>query len=410
MAIAGLRGTGDWGTDERPKNFREMILWLSPNGTAPLTAMMAKMKKQSVNDPEFAWWEETLTIGRFQADGAILIGGTTFTIDGGVNGFTAQDLKPGDLVLVEEGAIGTGYDWEIVEVTSVTSATVFEASRGAAGSTAQAISDNTFMTVIGSAYEEGTVAADATTRNPTKYYNYTQIFKDTYELTGTANKTYARTGDVRSNDKKRKAFDHAQKQEMAYMFGKRNESTGSGGKPKRYSGGLLYFLAAAGRTDIATAMVGTDGRAMHALIDDLTDVFDYTGDGSTGGDERMMLAGNGAMTAISKAATLSGEVQFGEVVKAYGMNLTRLTIPQGTFYIKTHPLMNQHAVYTNSCFVLDPPGLAYRPLDGRDTKTEDNIQTPGQDSIKGQWLTEAGVEFHHLETMKYLHNITWAAS
>lgn len=27
MAVAGLRGTGDWATDERPKNFREMILW-----------------------------------------------------------------------------------------------------------------------------------------------------------------------------------------------------------------------------------------------------------------------------------------------------------------------------------------------------------------------------------------------
>ena len=27
MAVAGLRGTGDWAADERPKNFREMILW-----------------------------------------------------------------------------------------------------------------------------------------------------------------------------------------------------------------------------------------------------------------------------------------------------------------------------------------------------------------------------------------------
>ena len=27
MAVAGLRGTGDWATDERPKNFREMVLW-----------------------------------------------------------------------------------------------------------------------------------------------------------------------------------------------------------------------------------------------------------------------------------------------------------------------------------------------------------------------------------------------
>ena len=45
MAVAGLRGTGDWGTDERPKNFRETILWRDPNGSAPLTALMSKMKK-----------------------------------------------------------------------------------------------------------------------------------------------------------------------------------------------------------------------------------------------------------------------------------------------------------------------------------------------------------------------------
>jgi hypothetical protein len=47
MAIAGLRGTGDWGTDERPKNFREMILWRNPNGQAPLTAIMAKANSGS---------------------------------------------------------------------------------------------------------------------------------------------------------------------------------------------------------------------------------------------------------------------------------------------------------------------------------------------------------------------------
>ncbi len=54
-AVAGLRGTGDWGTDERPKNFREMILWRNPNGTAPIFALMARVQKESVNDPEFSW-------------------------------------------------------------------------------------------------------------------------------------------------------------------------------------------------------------------------------------------------------------------------------------------------------------------------------------------------------------------
>jgi hypothetical protein len=55
--IAGLRGsgTGDYAADERPKNFREMILWRDPNGGTPLTALMSKMKTEAVDDPEFSW-------------------------------------------------------------------------------------------------------------------------------------------------------------------------------------------------------------------------------------------------------------------------------------------------------------------------------------------------------------------
>ena len=412
MAVAGLRGTGDWGTDERPKNFREMILWLNPNGSTPLTGLMSKMPKSSVNDPEFSWWEEILTVTTFLLnDGTNMTAGdTTFVVDNGSNGATAQDLKAGDLLLVEEGAFGTAYAWEIVEVASITNATTFEGIRGAAGSTAAGITDNTRLTLIGSAYEEGTVKAGATTRNPSKKVNYTEIFKDTYSITGTAEKTFARTGDARSNDKKRKMFDHATKQELAYMFGKANETTGAGGKPKRYTGGLLYFLAAASRVSTAAAMVGLTAQAIHTFIDAVSDVFDYTGDGSTGGDERMILCGNAALTALSKAATFAGEVQFGETVTQYGMRLTRLTIPQGAFYIKTHPLMNQHAAFSGAAFIIDPPGIKYRNLQGRDTKFEDNIQTPGQDSRDGQWITEAGAEWHHMQTMKYIHSITWAAS
>jgi hypothetical protein len=37
--IAGLRGTGDFGTDERPKGFREGILFFNPNGEAPIFAL-----------------------------------------------------------------------------------------------------------------------------------------------------------------------------------------------------------------------------------------------------------------------------------------------------------------------------------------------------------------------------------
>jgi hypothetical protein len=54
-AVAGLRGTGDWGTDERPKDFREYILWRNPNGGTPITGLMSKTGKDKTTDPEFAW-------------------------------------------------------------------------------------------------------------------------------------------------------------------------------------------------------------------------------------------------------------------------------------------------------------------------------------------------------------------
>jgi hypothetical protein len=52
-AFLGMRGTGDWATDERPKSWREAILMLYPNGDAPLTAILSKMGEEKVTDPEF---------------------------------------------------------------------------------------------------------------------------------------------------------------------------------------------------------------------------------------------------------------------------------------------------------------------------------------------------------------------
>jgi hypothetical protein len=52
-AFLGMRGTGSWATDQRPKSYRELILMLYPNGTAPLTAIMSKLKSEVVTDPEF---------------------------------------------------------------------------------------------------------------------------------------------------------------------------------------------------------------------------------------------------------------------------------------------------------------------------------------------------------------------
>lgn len=391
MAFAGLRGTGSWGTDERPKNFREGILWLNPNGSAPVTALMAKARKQSVNDPEFNWWEETLDNVRLSVnDGTgFTATSTTITVDSG-----GLLLRPGDILLVEQTETAT-YDEEFMEVSSVTNDTTIVVKRGQAGTTATGIADDTFLSRVGSAHEEGSSLPTISQRNPTKVTNYCQIFRTVYGATLTADATFARTGDAFKTDKKRKMFDHHNKMEWAFLFGVGYEDT-TGDFPKRYTKGLRTFIT-------TNAKIYTTSPDEDDFLDTISPIFNYAKD-SMAGNERMVMAGNGFLNNLNKMARNSSSTQIQQdgTLKVYGMELTRYVLPQGTLAVKTHPLMSTHPRFKNSAFFLDFSNLTYRPL--RDTKHKDHVESPGEDAIKGHWITEAGLMCEHEKTMAYVGN------
>lgn len=397
MAIAGMRGTGDWGTDERPKDFRELILWRNPNGGAPLTALMSKMRKEKTTDPEFSWWEEQLDALRLTMANGTAYDSSTTSIVVSSNVTDAQDAVAGDLFLVG-GTLTSAYAHEVLMVSSVTNATTIVFKRGQLGSTAATIPVGADLTKIGNIFEEGTDAPEASTRNPTKLYNYTQIFKTVYELTETARVTKTRTGDPVSNDKKRKLFDHSAAMEMAAFFGKRHEATGPNGKPMRASGGLLYFLSQYA-SNMITVFATTPTET--TFTDAVYKVFDY----STGaGDERIVFAGNVALNSLNRLANSQSRVRvnFDGIVEFYGMKLQRWVLPQGVLYIKSHPLFNTHTRFTKDMAIIDPTALRLRQL--RATKAKDNIQNNGEDTMKGMWISEEGFEFNHLKTCAWISN------
>ncbi len=405
MPVAGLRGTGDWGTDERPKNFREMILFRNPNGTAPIFALTSKAGMKSVDDPEFAWWDEPNDIIRLQVAGAVGAAVTTITVDSadpsasspGLVWGTASNLKPGDLLLVEPATDNVTFDHELLEVVSVLSATQFTVKRGVGGTSAASISDDAYLTVVGSAFAEGTGAPPATIRNPIKYSNYTQIFKDSYELTGTADATRARTGPAWSNDKKRKMFKHSADIEWSMLFGRAHETTGTNGKPLRYMKGLRNFV---GNVTVFGAAVTTA-----SFMDAISPVWDYE---SGGGDTRLAFAGQEALLELSKVfdGSYSRFVNDG-VPKVYGLNLTKFVTPHGTLLVKTHPLLSRHGLYKKSMFVLDFDSIKYTVLKGRDTKVRDDVQAKDEDVRRGFIQTESSVMVDRGGmTMAYLGNIS----
>lgn len=407
-AFAGLRGTGDWATDQRPKNFRELILWRNPNGIAPMFALMSQVKKESVNDAEFSWWDEAVDLIRLQVNKAGNYGTTETLIDVDSTDPTvanpdnhygsALNLVPGDVLMVEPSADNATFDHENLLVTAVHSATQFSVQRGFAGTTAATIANDAYLVKIGSSFAEGTDAPTSASRNPLKFYNYTQIFKTVYEITRTAANTRTRTGDEVANDKRRKTTDHSRDLEMALLFGQRSETTGSNGKPLRTMNGLRAQISSA-TTKILAAdwTIANPATAGNSFLDAIQPVFDFE---SRAGDERVIFAGNNALNrfnqAIHKGTGVGATtINFTGMEKMWGMNFMQFSLPQGTVRIKTHPLMNRHPIYKNSMFVIDFSALRYRPLVGGDTKSMDDIQNKGEDLRRGQWLTECGLEVWH---------------
>ncbi|QGH73569.1 MAG: major capsid protein [Siphoviridae sp. ct7UA22] len=407
VSFAGLRGTSNYGADERPKSFRESILFYDPNGSAPLTALMSQMKTESVTDPEFSWWEELSQQRRVVLTTAITTTGQTTlavaagSVAGSTGGFS---LVPGDLLMSEDslGRVGSASQ-EIVMVTAVASDTSITVARGAAGTTALAsIIVGTGLLRIGNAFAEGSLSANAVSQNPTKFQNYVQIFKTDYMVTNTDIATKKRTGDVLANEKKRKMFSHANAMEFAYIFGRKSETTGSNGQPLRTTGGLLQFIQS-NRVTFGSGAGGTVTWTEDNFIDSLSPCFDIAVPGV--GNERIVFCGNGALNEINKLSrnATNTRVNHEGTVKIYGMELTKVVIPQGTLYLRTHPMFNQHPIHRYSMLGIAPKGLRDRVL--RATKFNDNIQPPNADYKQGEWITESGLEINFEKLHFFLSNV-----
>jgi len=412
MAINGLRTTSNFATDERPKNWREGLLRLDPNGSMPLTGLTSMMKSRSTDDPEFNWWEkptETRRIQLVSSATALTSSNTAVTLEASQAGL---QLKEGDLLLVES----TG---EIMRVSAdPTSNTAITVLRGFSGTTATALNTTTsgknpFMTVIGSAYEEGSNAPTGVNYDPTKRSNYTQIFRNTLEITRTASKTRLRTDDAVKEAKRECLQYHGIDMERAFWFGGKLETT-INQKPARTTGGVKYlldnYLSGQNVKDVNSDYAA--GLTMTGLEEYMYNIFKF------GSQEKMAFCGNRSLLTLNQVLRKNTTWQIQSGVKEYGMDVTRIFSPFGTLVLKNHPLFNQMVGGTNTTayygaeswlFVLDMANIKYVYLDGSDTTYQPILQSNGLDGMQSGYMTECGLEISMPQTHYLLKNIVAAA-
>jgi len=382
--IQGLRGTGQFDSDFRPKNYRELFTLLEPNGNAPLNALLAMTSSEGTDDPEFKNFRDELPERRLTVNGAVASASTTsITVDAGND----------NLFAVAGTIIVNAQTGEVMRCTADATATGLTVERNIGG-TSHTIADNADLFIAGTAYEEGATSPTGVSFDATVAENYTQIFRTSFTVTETLRATNLRTGDKEDEMATKALKMHMQDIERAMFFGKKHEANGSTSQPLRYTGGLINTVSnVIDRSTASNSM--TEDQFDRALIED---VFAF------GSKQKIMFCGAKVAGHLQKMG--KDRWQPTAVEGAYGVNLTQYTTFAGDLMVHLHPQFRQVPGMDNAAVIIDFPYLKYRYMEGRDTQLLRDRQSNDQDAVKHEYLTECGLELLQDKVHTYIKNWT----
>jgi hypothetical protein len=374
----------------------DKIYLLQPEA-APLYVLVSKLNKRVAINTTVQWPEDDLNPSWSTASSAAASANTNIVLLGGEGNY----FNVYDLVKVPS----TG---EIVLVTAV-AACAITAVRGFAGSTAANIPINATLVILGSAFAEGSAYSDLTTlsRVATNAYNYLQLFRKSVQVTNTMLNSELYGGNYRAYERKVKGIELMRDLERVFLFGGRIEDTSASVSSgvRRTSGGAQYYIATN-----STAVGGILSEAdFEAFIRTVT---------RYGGDEIYLFASPLIISVISQWA--QGKLQMYPKDKTYGIAIAQYLSPHGTLnLIKDYMLENASTVgnitvggvssisyFGGDAFALKLDELVYRYLQNRDVVMEADIQHPGDDFVKDQYICEVGLEFHNEQKHGIITGVT----
>lgn len=387
--VQGLRGTGEFSTDFRPTNYRELFTFLEPNGSAPLNALLAMGASEETDDPKYNNFRDELPERTIQVNGAIADTTTgTITVDAGDE----------QLFVVAGTILVNAMTGEVMHATADASGTTLTVTRNVGGTTYQIANDD-ILFVAGSAYKEGADVPAPTSFDPTVAYNYTQIFRNSFTVTNTLKQTYLRTGDKEDEYAMKTLKLHMSDIERSMFFGRRHIINASSAQPTRYTGGLLTSMTA-NVHDIGTQVTGVNATA-NVLTEDEFDSLLISAIFAFGSQTKLAFGGAKVAAHLQKFAKDRWTPQ--TVEGTYGVNFTRYKTFAGDLLFHLHPQFRQIPEMDEAMVIVDFPYIKYRYMRGRDTNILRDRQNNGEDSMKHEYLTECGLELLQDKVHAYIY-------
>ena len=353
--------------------------------------LVSKLNKRVAINPSFKWLEDELIPTWASLATSAESGMATVTANAGEHLY----FVPGDLLKFAR----TG---EIMRVNAVATAPdVINVTRNFASDSVGAPSADLcagdYFFKIGTAFMEGSAYSDLYTKSTvtSEKTNYAQIFRKSVEITRTLANTELYGGADRPYQRKKKGIELMKEMERSFYFGIPYEYTATTNYT-RATGGIDYFIST-NATDAGGTLTESEFEGF------LRTVFRY------GSNSRYLFAAPMILSVISLWA--QGKLQMFPKDKTYGIAITQYLSPHGTVNLVKDIVLEYRDIsyssyYGGYAFAMELEDVIYRYLQNRDVQMETDIQHPGDDYVKDQYICEVGCEFHSEKKHGLLYGVT----
>lgn len=366
---------------ERLDSFNSKLFRSQLAGTAPIFALSSGSAQFQLTSKIHYWFMKQPYSSKLIASAAANNSATSITVDKGA--------------VVEPSSVIMNTRTNEYMFVSAVSGNTLTVVRGFAESTAAAVTQKDELLYLGTAKKEGSLAPNPKYRRGVPRMNYSQIFRNGWGTTRTAEHIKFITGNKVTENKEDAVSMHAQDIEMALLLGRKSLNQVDGSEVLSTMDGLTSIV----KNNTALAAVAT----LDSIQEWMYSNFETCPEGVP--NERVVMTSLNVLYILNKLIREAGSSYYpiGTATKVYGLDVYALQLPgMQEVKILAHPLFSQTESLSKSMLIYHPGLIKIGYMTDAEIKDATPVGMDGQANVITSELT---LEYADENTGGVLSNI-----
>lgn len=365
---------------ERLDSFNSKLFRSQLAGTAPIFALSSGSAQFQLTSKIHYWFMKQPYSSKLIASAAATTA-TSITVDKGA--------------VVEPSSVIMNTKTNEYMFVSAVSGNTLTVVRGFAESTAATVTQNDELLYLGTAKKEGSLAPNPKYRRGVPRMNYSQIFRNGWGTTRTAEYIKFITGNKATENKEDAVSMHAQDIEMALLLGRKSLNQVDGSEVLSTMDGLMSIV----KNNTALAAAAT----LDSIQEWMYSNFETCPEGVP--NERVVMTSLNVLYILNKLIREAGSSYYpiGTATKVYGLDVYALQLPgMQEVKILAHPLFSQTESLSKSMLIYHPGLIKIGYMTDAEIKDATPVGMDGQANVITSELT---LEYADENTGGVLSNI-----